>query len=136
MLLETIATMRSNVSASLAPHPFTPSHDALAEGSMTDRAIAVTPLEAHREIEGRAAWLIWQVEAGQVSARDAQEQLGEMEADLARFGDLLPADLRGQLTRLIGGAQSAAMIDDLAAVRRSCGQARTALEKHRSAVFA
>jgi hypothetical protein len=128
--------MRSNVLASPSPEPFTPSQDALAGASMTERPSAVTPLQAHMEVEGRAAWLIWQVEARQVSARDAQEQLGEMEADLTRFADHLPADLRALLARLVGSAQSAAMIDDLAAVRRLCSQARTALETHRSAVFA
>lgn len=132
--------MRSNVSASLAHHQFTASQattqDALASAPIADQPIGVTPLQAHMEIEGRAAWLIWQVDAGQVSARDARDQLGEMEADLTRFAAHLPADLRVQLGRLIGSAQSAAMIDDLPAVRRACGQARTALEQHRSAAFA
>lgn len=104
----------------------TPQHDA-------ERARASA--QAAREIAGSAAWLAWQIGAGDLTVREASYHLGGIDADLVRLGDRLPLDVRTQVSASLHAAYVAVKAGDLPQIESAARTIRNTLEAYRAAVL-
>lgn len=108
----------------------TASARAIASERRTTRAF-----ETALEIEDRAAWLAWQICAGEATARGAVEQITAIADELERSGRDVPDDLRERLSQSLAMGRAAALESDMPAAEAAARNVRAMVESYRNAVF-
>jgi len=91
--------------------------------------------ETALEIEGRAAWLAWQICTGEATAREAVEQITAIADELERSARDVPDDLREQLSQSLAMGRAAALKSDMPAAEAATRNVRAMVESYRNAVF-
>jgi hypothetical protein len=84
------------------------------------------------EIGGSAAWLAWQIDAGEVLVHEARTQLQGIGSSLERYRGRMPDAFRDRMIGALRRAHAAADQDDLHAVAASAREIRALAEQYRA----
>ena len=123
---------------SLLPSPASldivvPSADVAATQPGAEPAGAARPVTRMVvEIGGSAAWLAWQIDAGEVLLHEARSQLGGVADSLDRYRDRMPEALQGQMMAVLQAAWLAVDRDDLHGVAHAAREIRVIAEHYRN----
>lgn len=83
------------------------------------------------EIGGSAAWLAWQIEAGDVLIHEARSQLGGVAESLERYRGRMPERLQDQMMTALQAAWLAVNRHDLHGVAEAAREIRAIAEHYR-----